>query len=114
MLVVSLLPSNNTYYETNVQQQARPECPLRQVSADSNGKYLPVESPVTKKTHQIIRNVSGILGASGTSLDQVTKANVYFVQLDRNIYRNPARSSVEVNGLPKPADLETEVIALES
>jgi hypothetical protein len=29
MLVVSLLPSNNTYYETNVQQQARPECPLR-------------------------------------------------------------------------------------
>jgi enamine deaminase RidA (YjgF/YER057c/UK114 family) len=47
-----------------------------QVSADSNGKYLPVESPVTKKTHQIIRNVSGILGASGTSLDQVTKANV--------------------------------------
>ncbi|KAJ5237405.1 hypothetical protein N7489_007496 [Penicillium chrysogenum] len=62
-----------------------------QVPVDSNGKYLPVESSVTKKTHQVIQNVSSILGASGTSLDQVSKANVYFVQLDRNISRNTAR-----------------------
>ncbi|OQE29286.1 hypothetical protein PENFLA_c004G09026 [Penicillium flavigenum] len=85
-----------------------------QVPVDSNGKYLPVESSVTKKTHQIIQNVSNILGASGSSLDQAIKANVYFVQLDRDFPRNPARSSVEVSGLPKPADLEIEAIALES
>ncbi|KAJ6151885.1 hypothetical protein N7497_006204 [Penicillium chrysogenum] len=103
VLVVSHLPSNNTYYGTNVQQQAGPNVrsPTArgigfvfvsgQVPVDSNGKYLPVESSVTKKTHQVIQNVSSILGASGTSLDQVSKANVYFVQLDRNISRNTAR-----------------------
>ncbi|OQD60283.1 hypothetical protein PENPOL_c025G05613 [Penicillium polonicum] len=94
-----------------------------QVAADSNGKYLPVEASVTEKTHQMIQNVKSILESSGSSLDQVIKSNIIFVHLDRDyeefneVYKqyfphNPARTSVEVSGLPKPADLEIEVIAL--
>ncbi|KGO61971.1 YjgF/Yer057p/UK114 family [Penicillium expansum] len=94
-----------------------------QVAADSNGTYLPVEASVTEKTHKMIQNVKSILESSGSSLDQVIKANIIFVHLDRDyeefneVYKqyfphNPARTSVEVSGLPKPADLEIEVIAL--
>ncbi|KAJ5603864.1 hypothetical protein N7537_006820 [Penicillium hordei] len=94
-----------------------------QVAADGNGKYLPVEASVTEKTHKMIQNVKSILESSGSSLDQVIKANIIFVHLDRDyeefneVYKqyfphNPARTSVEVSGLPKPADLEIEVIAL--
>ncbi|KAJ5956054.1 YjgF/Yer057p/UK114 family [Penicillium viridicatum] len=100
------------------------------VAADSNGKYLPVVASVTEKTHQMIQNVKSILESSGSSLDQVIKSNecmltsqIIFVHLDRDyeefneVYKqyfphNPARTSVEVSGLPKPADLEIEVIAL--
>lgn len=50
-------------------------------------------------------------------------SQIIFVHLDRDyeefneVYKqyfphNPARTSVEVSGLPKPADLEIEVIAL--
>lgn len=50
-------------------------------------------------------------------------SQIIFVYLDRDyeefneVYKqyfphNPARTSVEVSGLPKPADLEIEVIAL--
>lgn len=47
-----------------------------QVAANSKGEYLPASTSVTEKTHKMIQNVKSILEASGSSLDQVVKANV--------------------------------------
>ncbi|XHF96372.1 hypothetical protein AWENTII_000009 [Aspergillus wentii] len=110
-----------------------------QVAANPKGEYLPTHTSVMEKSHRMIQNVKSVLEASGSSLDKVVKANVrythfyhvsavltdqiIFVHLDRDydefnkVYQeyfphNPARTSIEVSGLPKPADLEIEVIAL--
>ncbi|KAI9933692.1 hypothetical protein ASPWEDRAFT_179638 [Aspergillus wentii DTO 134E9] len=94
-----------------------------QVAANPKGEYLPTHTSVMEKSHRMIQNVKSVLEASGSSLDKVVKANIIFVHLDRDydefnkVYQeyfphNPARTSIEVSGLPKPADLEIEVIAL--
>ncbi|KAE8137990.1 Endoribonuclease L-PSP/chorismate mutase-like protein [Aspergillus pseudotamarii] len=94
-----------------------------QVAADATGKYLDNGLSVTEKSHRMMQNVKAVLEGAGSSLDKVVKANIIFTKIDddyeefNEVYKqyithNPARTSVEVSGLPKPADIEIEVVAL--
>ncbi|MBM7716701.1 RidA family protein [Siminovitchia sp. FSL H7-0308] len=82
-----------------------------------------VEGGVVEQTHQVFRNLQGVLEAAGASFDTVVKTTVFIKNMDdfatiNDIYaqyfsnHKPARSCVEVARLPKDVLLEIEVIAL--
>ncbi|RDW77515.1 hypothetical protein BP6252_05568 [Coleophoma cylindrospora] len=94
-----------------------------QTSVKEDGDYLSVESSVTEKAHRMCQNARAILESAGSSTEKVVNVKVYFTNIDQDydefnkVYaeyfpHNPSRTSVEVTGLPKPADLEIDVIAL--
>ena len=78
---------------------------------------------IGSQTEQIFANLRAILGAAGTSLDNLVKTTVFLQNLDdfagmNEVYakhvgdRPPARSTVEVAKLPSGALVEIEAIAL--
>ena len=77
----------------------------------------------TEETKQALENLKNILEACGSCLDKVVKTTVFMKDLDdfglmNEAYSSffkenpPARSTVEVEGLPKGAKIEIEAIAL--
>lgn len=84
-----------------------------------------VEGPFEEQVEQVLRNLSGILSAGGSGLDQVIKFTVYLTDLGNFGTLNqvfakyfaedpPARSAVQVTALPLGAEVEIEAIALKS
>jgi 2-iminobutanoate/2-iminopropanoate deaminase len=82
-----------------------------------------IEGDVTAQTERVLQNLSGILKAAGSSLDQVVKTGVFLKSMSdfaamnevygRHFTRNhPARSTVEVARLPKDVLVEIDAIAL--
>jgi 2-iminobutanoate/2-iminopropanoate deaminase len=82
-----------------------------------------VEGDFAAQTHRVLRNLQAVLEEAGTSFDRVLKATVYVVDLGNfqtmnAIYaeyfgsHKPARTTVEVKGLPKGAGLEIDLVAL--
>jgi 2-iminobutanoate/2-iminopropanoate deaminase len=81
-----------------------------------------VEGGIAEQTHQVLRNVTQVLEAAGSSLQQVVKTTVFlknmgeFAQFNQ-VYAEylggskPARSTVEVARLPKDALVEIEAVA---
>ena len=78
---------------------------------------------VAAQTEQVIKNLSGILKAAGTSLDQVVRSTVFLKSMNdfsamNEVYGKfftsnpPARSTVEVSRLPKDVLVEIDVVAL--
>jgi 2-iminobutanoate/2-iminopropanoate deaminase len=86
----------------------------------TTGEFAP--GGVTEQTHQVIKNIQGLLGAAGADLKHVCKATVfladmaYFAEMNA-VYSQyftgnfPARSTFQVARLPKDALVEIEVIA---
>lgn len=81
-----------------------------------------IEGEIGAQTRQILRNLSAILAAADSSLQQVIKATVFLKSMNDFPSMNqayaetfgehrPARSTVEVSSLPRDADIEIEVIA---
>ena len=81
-----------------------------------------VEGDITQQTEQVMRNLSAILEAAGSSLDRLVKTTVYLQDLDdfsamNEVYAQhvgetpPARATVEVAKLPSGALVEIEAIA---
>jgi 2-iminobutanoate/2-iminopropanoate deaminase len=81
-----------------------------------------VEGDVTQQTEQVFANIRAILEAAGTGLDRVVKTTVFLADLGdfakmNEVYARhigsdpPARSTVEVSGLPSGALVEIEAIA---
>jgi len=81
-----------------------------------------LEREIKKATQQSLENVKHILESAGTSLDKVIKVNVFLQDMKyfavmNEIYATyfpqnpPARSVVQVAGLPKDAIIEIEAIA---
>ena len=75
-----------------------------------------------EQTEQIMGNLAAILEAAGSSLDLLVKTTVFLIELDdfaamNEVYarhvgdRPPARSTVEVAGLPTGARVEIEAVA---
>ncbi len=77
---------------------------------------------IEAQTEQVMRNLSAVLSAGGSSLDQVVKCTVYLKNLEdfakvnavysRFFPKNPpARSTVEISRLPRNSSIEIDVIA---
>ena len=82
-----------------------------------------VSGDVAFQTDRVLKNLSGILQAAGTSLDKVVRSTVFLKNMDdftamNEVYGKfftaapPARSTVEVARLPKDVLVEIDVIAL--
>jgi len=80
-------------------------------------------SDVRAQTRQVLENLSAILRAAGTVLDQVVKTTVFLkdmgeFQAMNEVYAEffpaspPARSTVEVARLPRDVRVEIEAIAV--
>jgi 2-iminobutanoate/2-iminopropanoate deaminase len=78
---------------------------------------------VAAQTERVLQNISGILTAAGSSLEQVVKTTVFLKSMNdfaamNEVYARhftadpPARSTVEVARLPKDVLVEIDVIAL--
>ncbi|HLE53119.1 MAG TPA: RidA family protein [Anaerolineales bacterium] len=82
-----------------------------------------VPGGIQAETRQVIRNLQGVLEATGSSLQEIVKTTVFlrdmndFAQMN-TIYAEffsqdyPARSTVQVSALPKGVAVEIEAIAL--
>jgi 2-iminobutanoate/2-iminopropanoate deaminase len=92
-----------------------------QVGYDAKTESL-VAGGAAGQTEKIFENVTALLKAAGKSLDDVVKANVYLVSMEdfaamNEVYARcftapyPARTSIEVAGLPLGARVEIEMIA---
>ena len=88
----------------------------------STGELL--KGPVEEQTRQVLDNLKAVLEAAGSSLEKVVKTTVFlsdvkdFEAMNR-VYATyfgqtpPARSTVQAAALPKGADIEIDLIALE-
>ncbi len=82
-----------------------------------------VGEDIVSQTHQVLKNVSEVLAAAGTSMDKVVKTTVLLKNMGdfatvNEIYAAyftgeilPARAAFEVAALPKGALVEIEAIA---
>ena len=81
-----------------------------------------IEGDVAAQTERVMKNLSAILTASGSKMDQVLRSTVFLKNMDDFAAMNavyakyfkaepPARSTVEVARLPKDVLLEIDVIA---
>ncbi|HSQ19697.1 MAG TPA: RidA family protein [Blastocatellia bacterium] len=82
-----------------------------------------VEGGIREQTERVMNNLSAVLRAAGSSLDQVVKTTVFLADLADFADMNetygrffgeapPARSTVQVSRLPRDVRIEIDVIAL--
>ena len=82
-----------------------------------------VDGGIREQTEQVLKNLSAVLQASGSSLDQVVKTTVFLADMQdfasmNEVYGTffrenpPARATVAAAGLPRNARVEIEAIAL--
>ena len=92
------------------------QIPLDPVSGDIVGNNI------TEQTEQVMKNLSAVLAAAGTSFDNAVKTTCFIADMadfadfnavySKYITSAPARSCVAVKTLPKGALIEVEVIAV--
>jgi 2-iminobutanoate/2-iminopropanoate deaminase len=93
-----------------------------QVGLDLTSGNL-VEGGIEAQTRQVLRNLEAVLAAGGSSLADVVKTTVFLADMGEFNLMNavyaefftsnpPARSTVQVAGLPKGARVEIECVAI--
>jgi 2-iminobutanoate/2-iminopropanoate deaminase len=93
------------------------QIPLDPVTGEMVGKGIAAQ------TERVMENIAALLTAAGLGFGDVVKSTIYLTDLTNfsivnDIYGRrfpaapPARSTVEVKGLPRGAEVEIEVIAL--
>ncbi len=81
-----------------------------------------IEGGITEQTRRALTNIKAILDEAGTSIDRVVKTTVFMADLSQFATMNavygeffptnpPARSTVQVAGLPLGALVEIEAVA---
>ena len=81
-----------------------------------------VEGDVTAQTEQVLRNLGAVLASAGASWTDVVKSTVYLTDMRdfprmNEVYARsrgdarPARSTVQVSGLPRGVLVEIDLIA---
>ena len=91
-----------------------------QLGVDPQGNM--VEGGIAEQTEQVMKNLSAILEAGGSSLANVVKATIFLADLGdfqamNEVYGRhvadepPARATVQIGALPSGALVEIEVIA---
>lgn len=95
-----------------------------QIAIDpKTGQFL--SGGIAEQTEQVLKNLSAVLEASGSSLDQVVKTTVFLADMKEfsgmnDVYAQffsappPARATVAAAGLPRDARVEIEAVALVS
>lgn len=92
-----------------------------QIPVDRHGK--PVQGDIVVQTVQVLENLKAVLAAAGLGLEHVIKTTVYLTDLAdfqemNRVYgeffpeKPPARSTVQVAGLPKGVAVEIEAVAM--
>ena len=82
-----------------------------------------IEGGIREQTDRVMNNLSAVLKAAGSSLDQVVKTTVFLSDLGdfaemNEVYGRyfgevpPARSTVQVSRLPRDVRIEIDVVAL--
>ena len=82
-----------------------------------------VSTDVAEQTEQVLKNLSAVLEAAGTSLNNVVKTTVFLADMNdfaamNDVYakyfseNKPARATVQAAGLPRGARVEIECIAV--
>ena len=82
-----------------------------------------VSQAVSEQTEQVLNNLSEVLKAAGTSLDNVVKTTVFLADMNDFVEMNevygrffsankPARATVQAARLPRDAKVEIDCIAL--
>ena len=81
-----------------------------------------VGEDVTTQTERVCQNIAGVLKANGMNFDNVVKSTIFLTDLTKFSEMNavyskyftapfPARSTIQVAGLPRGAQVEIEVTA---
>ena len=84
-----------------------------------------VAGGVAEQTEQVLKNLSAVLEAAGSSLDRVVKTTVFLADMKEftgmnEVYATffsgppPSRATVAAAGLPRDARVEIEAVALAS
>ena len=92
-----------------------------QIPIDPNTGEL-VDNEIQTQAHQVLRNLDAILNSAGINFGHVVRTTIFLVNLEHfnamnEIYKTyvldpaPARSTVQVAGLPKGALIEIDLIA---
>jgi len=87
------------------------------------GQFVP--GGIAEQTEQVLKNLSAVLEAAGSSLDLVVKTTVFLADMKEfsgmnEVYATffssppPARATVAAAGLPRDARVEIEAVALAS
>ena len=82
-----------------------------------------VAGGIAEQTEQVLKNLSAVLQAAGSSLERVVKTTVFLADMDEFTRMNeiygkfftehpPARATVEAARLPRDARVEIEAIAI--
>ncbi|HEV7701756.1 MAG TPA: RidA family protein [Pyrinomonadaceae bacterium] len=82
-----------------------------------------ISNVVAEQTEQVLKNLSEVLSAAGSSLDEVVKTTVFLADMNdfaemNEVYgryfdaNKPARATVQAARLPRDAKVEIECIAL--
>lgn len=82
-----------------------------------------VQGTIEDQTRQVLKNLSAVLEAAGSSLDQVVKATVFLQDMNdfaamNKVYGEffkvpfPARAAVQVARLPRDVKVEIEAVAV--
>lgn len=93
-----------------------------QIPIDPNtGEF--VSGGIAEQTEQVLKNLSAVLEAAGSSLERVVKTTVFLVDMAEFVAMNevygryfknqpPARATVQAARLPRDARVEIEAVAL--
>ena len=92
------------------------QIPLDPVTGEMRG------ADIREQTEQVMENIAAVLAAAGLTFGDVVKSTIFLTDLTdfatvNEVYGGrfpaepPARSTVEVKGLPRGAKVEIEVIA---
>ena len=95
-----------------------------QVALDPQSGQL-VGVTAAEQTEQVLRNLAAVLGAAGSSLQDVVKTTVYLADMNdfaamNEVYtkhfgkHKPARSTVQAARLPRDARVEIDAIAVKA
>ena len=87
----------------------------------TTGKF--VAGGIAEQTEQVLKNLSAVLEAAGSSLERVVKTTVFLADMAEfaemnEVYgrfftgQTPARATVAAAGLPRDARVEIEAVAL--
>ncbi len=83
-----------------------------------------VEGDIKAQTERVLKNLSAVLAAAGSSMDRIVKTTVFLKNMSDfpamnevygQFFKNepPSRSTVQVAALPKDALIEIDVVALQ-